>query len=104
MKTINISLPENLYNETKKLVKGRGYSSISELMRDALRHILYPHLTENGFTPEFEDMVLESAKEPIDESDVWESGEDIDKYFDNLRKRITKHDKSDSDRRIQPRG
>ena len=93
MKTINISLPENLYNETKKLVKGRGYSSISELMRDALRHILYPHLTENGFTPEFEDMVLESAKEPIEQSKEWTSDE-IDRYFDEVKQKRDAHDKN----------
>ena len=70
--TINISLPKSLYLDAKKALVNRGYTSISELIRDALRHTLYPHLTENGFTPEFEDAVLEAAKEPIEKSIEWD--------------------------------
>ena len=90
MNTINISLPENLYKEAKKIVKDKGYSSISELVRDGLRKVIYPQLTENGFTPEFEEMVLEAAKEPVDESKVWETSEDIDKYYAKLHKKLEK--------------
>lgn len=85
--TVNISLPSHLYKEIKKTIKERGYSSVSELVRDAVRRVIYPELTENGFTPEFEEMVLHSAKESIDEKDVWETPEDIDKYFAKLHKK-----------------
>lgn len=67
---------------TLKTIRERGYSSVSELVRDAVRRVLYPELTENGFTPEFEEMVLESAKEPLGNDIVLETDEDIDRFFD----------------------
>lgn len=90
MMTVNISLPESLYKDIKKTIKDCGYSSVSELVRDAVRRVLYPDLTENGFTPEFEEMVLRSAKESVDEKDVWETSEDIDKYFAKFHKKHQK--------------
>lgn len=42
--TINISLPKNLYEEAKKFAVKYNYSSVSELIRDALRHTLYPEI------------------------------------------------------------
>lgn len=91
--TVNISLPASLYKDIKKTIKERGYSSVSELVRDAVRRVLYPELTENGFTPEFEEAVLRSARESVDEKDVWETPEDIDKYFAKLHKKHQKQDK-----------
>lgn len=80
--TINISLPVSMYKDAKLVSKEEGYSSISELIRHALRKILYPSgLTVNGFTPEFEDIVLESAKEPVSKGIVLKSVKDIDQYF-----------------------
>ena len=61
--TINISLPKKMLADAKKAVKDRQYTSISELIRDTLRRDLYPQLTENGFTPEFEEEVLEAEKD-----------------------------------------
>lgn len=72
MSTINISLPVNMYNDAKMAVGLRGYASISELIRDALRDVLYPEVTENGFTPEFEEEVLQAASEPIENSVEWD--------------------------------
>lgn len=39
--TINISIPKQMYEDAKVFVKKNGYSSVSELIRDALRRILY---------------------------------------------------------------
>jgi len=89
MTTVNISIPDNMYNEAKKLLAKRGYASLSELVRDTLRKTIYPGVTENGFTPEFEDMVLEADKEPVDKSKVWKSERDIDNYFKKLKKRTS---------------
>lgn len=69
--TINISLPKNLYIDAQKAVADKGYSSISELFRDALRRLLYPGLTENGFTPEFEAEVLRREKDPNQKIYTW---------------------------------
>lgn len=62
-KTINISLPPSLYAEAKKHQKEYHYTSISEMIRDALRWWLNPRLTRNGFTPEFEKEIIEAEKE-----------------------------------------
>lgn len=73
MSTINISLPTKMYQDAKASLHARGYASISELIRHALRDVLYPvKTTENGFTPEFEEEVLRSAAEPIEDSVEWD--------------------------------
>lgn len=84
--TINISLPKSLYEDTKVMVAKRGYSSVSELIRDTLRKLLYPNITENGFTKEFEDQVLEAAKEPIKNDVVLKTDKEIRDYFLHLKK------------------
>ena len=71
-KTINISLPEKLYAEAKKHQGQYHYSSVSELIRDALRWWLNPRLTRNGFTPEFEREVLQAEKEPMKNAVEWD--------------------------------
>ena len=85
MNTINISLPESLYKEARRVVRNKGYSSISELVRDGLRKVIYPQLTENGFTPEFEEAVLRSAQEPVERGIMLETDEDVKKYFKHLK-------------------
>lgn len=85
MTTINISLPTSLYRDIKKTIRERGYSSVSEMVRDAVRKVLYPEITENGFTPEFEEAVLESAKEPIEKGIMLETDEDVKNYFRYLK-------------------
>lgn len=83
--TINISLPRNLYEDAKKIVQTQSYSSVSELMRDALRKIVYPELTVNGFTKEFEDQILKIANKSDKDHIVLETKEEIDNYFRNLQ-------------------
>ena len=108
MKTINISLPKKMHKDAKSVIASNGYSSMSELVRDGLRAILYPNLTVNGFTPEFEEAVLESAKEPIEQSRTIKN---LDDYFKQMRKEIEKeksqeqrktstHDKNQTHRSI----
>lgn len=71
MTTINISLPTGMYDDIKKVLAQKGYSSVSELVRDSLRDILYPTKTLNDFTPEFEDRVLEASKKPQKKDMTW---------------------------------
>lgn len=71
MMTINISLPKSMYEDMKRFMKTKRYASVSEVIREALRDRLYPELTENGFTPEFEEFVLQAEKEPIFKSRTW---------------------------------
>ena len=85
--TINISLPTSMYKDAKALQKEERFTSVSELFRHALRAVLYPSgLTVNGFTPEFENMVLKSAKQPMSKDLVWKTEEDINKYFNKYIK------------------
>lgn len=74
-----------MYQDIKKTMTEHGYSSVSELVRDALRRIVYPGLTENGFTPEFEQAVLESAKEPVEKGILLETDKDVKTYFKFLK-------------------
>ena len=84
--TINISLPKSMYQDAKLAVKKQRYASISELIRDGLRNILYqPKLTTNGFTPEFEDMVLKASNEPIKNDIILKTDKEIDDFFLNLK-------------------
>ena len=94
MATINISLPQSMYNDVKKLMKRKHYASISEVMRDSLRHMLYPRITENGFTPEFEEEVLRRAAEPVEDDIVLETNKEIEDYFLHLKLPKKKHVKS----------
>ena len=89
--TINISLPHDLYEDAKRIIKQRRFASMSELVRDALRRTLYPEVTVNGFTPEFEDEVLMAEAEPKENNSVWETEADVDKYFRDLKKKIQKN-------------
>ena len=93
--TINISLPKNMLYDAKKAVKNMRYSSVSELIRDALRKTLYPEITENGFTSEFEDRVLQADKEP-DMDDVWKTEKDVNRFFKSIHQELeqTRHDKN----------
>lgn len=90
--TVNISLPKTMYDDAKKIMLLRGYSSLSELMRDSLRKVLYPPTTVNGFTPEFEDRVLEASKEPLKNDIVWNGkGSFTDFVLKQGKKRYGKH-------------
>ncbi len=85
MATINISLPQSMYDDAKKVLIKNRYASISELMRDALRRILYQDVTENGFTTQFESQILQAAADSVDNDLILETSEDINNYFKNLK-------------------
>lgn len=83
--TINISLPQDMYKDAKKALISKRYSSVSELIRDALRKSLYGDLTENGFTKEFEDQVLASAAEPRKNDIKLKTDKEVEDYFRYLK-------------------
>ncbi len=99
--TVNISIPKNMYFGAKQMLVKKGYASISELFRDLLRDVLYPKLTVNGFTPEFEDMVLEAEKEPIENDIVLKTNKDVDNYFSRLENSIIKNAKNKRNGKVQ---
>lgn len=92
-RTVNISLPKSMYEAARRVVTQRHYSSISELVRDALRKVIDEdpnEITENGFPRWFEDKVLEAAKEPIENDVVLETDQDIERHFNELHKKLEK--------------
>ena len=88
--TINISLPMDMYKDAKKALTAKRYSSVSELIRDALRKTLYEEVTPNGFTKEFEDEVLASAAEPIKNDITFKSEKALKAYFNGKSKVVRK--------------
>lgn len=85
MATINISLPTSMYQDAKAILKVRGYASISELIRQSLRDMLYPQVTENGFTPAFEKKVLEAEKSPRKNDIILTTDKEIEDFFLKLK-------------------
>ena len=61
--TINISLPTDMYKDAKKEVSKKNYASVSELVREGIRNIIY-------------------------EDETWETEEDVKNYFRSLREEI----------------
>lgn len=88
--TINISLPVDMYKDAKRALIAKRYSSVSELIRDALRKTLYGEITENGFTKKFEDLVIEASREPEKNDIVFKSEQDFRAYFNGENKAIRK--------------
>lgn len=90
--TINLSLPTEMYKRAKKLVAEGKYHSISELIRAGLRRTFDEanQITENGFPGWFEDRVLESEAQPGEKDTVWETEEDINRYFKKFHKKLEK--------------
>lgn len=83
--TINISLPTSMYTDMKKALVKRSYTSVSELIREAVRTLLYPSkLTVNGFTKEFEDQVLAASKSSHKNDIQLKSNKAIQNYFEHL--------------------
>jgi Arc/MetJ-type ribon-helix-helix transcriptional regulator len=88
--TINISLPEDMYKDAKRVLATKRFSSVSELIRDALRKTLYGEVTQNGFTKGFEDYVLESSLDSEKNDLIFKSEKDLKKYFNGKNKIIRK--------------
>ena len=86
--TINISLPASMYQDMKVVISKQGYASVSEFVRSSIRAQMYPNITENGFTAEFEDGVLRADATPTDNDKVWETPGDVKMYFQKLRKKM----------------
>jgi Arc/MetJ-type ribon-helix-helix transcriptional regulator len=88
--TINISLPTTMYKDAKKALAAKRYSSVSELIRDALRKTLYGEISQNGFTSGFEDYILESSRGPEKNDIVFRSEKDLEEYFNAKNKTVGK--------------
>ena len=88
--TINISLPQDMYKDAKRALTAKRYSSVSELIRDALRKTLYGEISQNGFTKGFEDYVLESSRDSEKNDMVFKSEKDLEEYFNGKNKAVRK--------------
>ena len=74
-----------MYKDAKRALVAKRYSSVSELIRDALRKTLYGEITQNGFTKEFEDQVLASAAEPRKNDIKLRTDKEVEDYFRHLK-------------------
>ncbi len=82
-----------MYLDAKKVLTQKGYTSISEFIRDALREKLYPNLTVNGFTPEFEEEVLRIANNPNEEYIEWDGKTPLGEFIlTHPPKKFVKHE------------
>ena len=97
--TINISMPSGLYKAAKMQAQKQHYTSVSELIRDALRWFLDDRLTRNGFTPEFEEEVLRRSKESTKNDIVWDGNGSFVDFV--LNEGAKKYGESSSRRQLQ---
>lgn len=75
-----------MYDDAKKLLVAKRYTSISELVRDALRKVMYEEeITENGFTRKFEEAVLRFEAETQENDIVLTTDKEVDNYFRYLK-------------------
>lgn len=72
-----------MYKDAKKALATKRYSSVSELIRDALRKTLYAETTKNGFTKEFENYVLKSSSETEKNDVVFKTEKELENYFNS---------------------
>ena len=70
---ISISMPHELKEALDAQVTAGRYRSLSAIVRKASAMLVKDEVvTENGFPVWFEDLVLKSAKEPVDYSREWD--------------------------------
>ena len=85
MTPTTIRLDENVKKNAQKLAKAIGFSFsglINVLLKKAVRECgVDLRLTENGFTPKFEDSILKTHKE-----DDYEEFESIDEMIKHAKK------------------
>lgn len=79
-----------MYKDAKRALAAKRYSSVSELIRDALRKTLYGKISQNGFTEEFENLVMESSREPEKNDLVFKTDKDLESYFNGKNKAVRK--------------
>jgi len=84
--TINISLPEKMYKDVRSLAKNQSYSSVSEVVRDALRKLMNTSYSIDSTPQYLVDAAIAAEKEPVQDDVMLESEEDIDSYFLNHKK------------------
>ena len=79
---INIEFDDNksLFVESKTI---QGFTTDTSKLFYGAKFI-----TENGFTPEFEEGVLKAELEPIKNDGVWETNTDVDAYFKQIEQEI----------------
>ena len=91
-------MPKGLYAQAKAEAKKYHYTSISELIRDSMRWWMNDNLTRNGFTPQFESMVLRREKQPLKDDIVWDGKGSFTDFV--LREGKKKYDSVPSQRKL----
>lgn len=77
--TINISLPKKLYDDAKQMASHQAYSSVSEVIRDALRRMLYQPADE--IPTYLEEAAILAERESISTDIILSTPDDIESAF-----------------------
>lgn len=80
MEEVNIHSAFILTNNEKNKIK---IDNKDIIVLPVYEWLLKSTFTENGFTREFEDMVLEAEKEPVEKARKWKSEKDVDELLEN---------------------
>lgn len=94
-------MPKGLYVQAKAESKKYHYNSVSELIRDSMRWWMNDNLTRNGFTPQFESMVLRREKQPLKNDIVWDGKGSFTDFV--LREGKKKYDSIPHKRKLLPK-
>lgn len=90
-----------MHADAKKMVKAQKYTSVSELIRDAMRKIMYRNITVNGFTKQFEEETLQAEKDADLGNVVEWNGKGS--FTDFVLSNPVQNDKNRVHRKISPR-
>jgi Arc/MetJ-type ribon-helix-helix transcriptional regulator len=79
MTTINVSIPTDMYKRAKNAIPSGGYASISELIREALRKMLY---TTNQTEPtSFEKKVIDAESSSSSDDIILNTDSEMKSFF-----------------------
>ena len=96
MNTVTVTIPNEVNRSLEAQVKAGWFASVGDAVVAGAKLLVQKKqkLTVNGFTEEFEERVLESAKEPIEVSEargVLETDKDIDNFMLMVREKAQKY-------------
>lgn len=91
MTQITLNISDELRDQANDLVSRGAFNSVDDVFAAGLKDVLAKHqLTENGFTVEFEQKILDAAAEPVDDS----PGMTVEEHLEQVH-RLAKQIRSD---------
>ena len=98
MTTVTVTINDEIKQALEEQVRLGWFGSINEALKEGARLLIKrrkkQRLTVNGFTKEFEDLILKSAEEPVEVSEkrgVIETEEDLKNFITMVRESAKKY-------------